>query len=97
MAISSRANAARIGSQAVGPAGHTHESDPSSSGWQPMQVVNFAVASTTWVLDVGRFVNIVAINSANEVVVPGNQVYGPGTKITLTFSSAISGKIHCYS
>lgn len=63
----------------------------------PMEVIDFPAPTATWVIDVGRMVDVVVINSAGQVVWPGEIVYGPGTKVTMQFSFPFSGKVHCYS
>jgi hypothetical protein len=64
---------------------------------RPVEVVPFPVPTTTWVVDVGRMVDVVVIDSAGQVIWPGQIVYGPGYKITMQFSHPFSGQVHCYS
>jgi hypothetical protein len=60
------------------------------------QIIDFPVPSATWVVDVGRIVDVAVINSAGQEVWPGEVLYGPGTMITLKFSAPFSGKTYCF-
>jgi hypothetical protein len=69
---------------------------PGISGGRLMQVVDFPVPQSVWVVDVGQSTDVVVINSAGEVVWPGKVTYGPGTQVTMHFSAPFSGRAQCY-
>jgi hypothetical protein len=77
--------------------------DPVSDQWVQLAVVgasqptivDFPSPQSTWVIDLGRMVNVVILNSAGDVVEPGSIKYDQ-TEITMTFSAAFSGKAYCF-
>lgn len=69
---------------------------PGLSGARPMELVDFPAPTSTWIIDMGQPCDVVVINSANQVVWPGDMIYGPGTQITLVFSAPFSGQAQCF-
>lgn len=74
--------------QTTGPRG-------AQGGGGRQETHRFDIPSTVWVVEPDFLANIVVLNSAGEVVEPGEITYR-GNEITLMFSAPFSGLVHCF-
>lgn len=74
--------------QTTGPRG-------AQGGGGRQETHRFDIPAAVWVVEPDFLANIVVLNSAGEVVEPGEITYR-GNEITMIFSAPFSGLVHCF-